>query len=50
MSMKGGLHARQHPRHPAGVDVADQTTLQGALDVQLLHGAVLDDADARFLG
>ena len=43
------LHAGQHARDLAEVDVADQAALERALDVQLLHGAVLDDRDARFL-
>ena len=49
MSMKAALHARQHARDLAEVDVADQPALERALDVQLLHGAVLDDGHARFL-
>ena len=44
------LHAGQHARHLADVDVADQAALQRALEVQLLHRAVLDDRDARLLG
>jgi len=44
------LHARQHARHLAEVDVADQAALERALDVQLLHGAVLDHGHARLLG
>jgi hypothetical protein len=46
---EGRLHARQHPRHAPGVDVADQAALERTLDVQLLHRAVLDDGHARFL-
>ena len=46
---EGRLHARQHARHLAKVDVADQATLQRALDVQLLHRAAFDDGHARFL-
>jgi hypothetical protein len=34
---EGGLHARQHARHLAQIDVAHQAALQRALDVQLLH-------------
>jgi hypothetical protein len=36
------LHARQHARDLAQVDVADQATLERTLDVQLLDGTVLD--------
>jgi hypothetical protein len=43
------LHAGQHPRHLAEVDVADQAALERTLDVQLLHRAVLDDGHARLL-
>ena len=46
---EGGLHAGQHARDLAGVDVADATALEFALEVQFLHRAVLDDGDARFL-
>src|SRR5471030_1827910 len=46
---KGRLHARQHPHHLAGVDVAGQAARQRALDVQLLHGALQDEGDAGFL-
>jgi hypothetical protein len=46
---EGALHARQHACHLAQVDVADQAALERALDVQLLHRAVLDDGHARFL-
>jgi hypothetical protein len=46
---EGRLHARQHARHLAQVDVAHQAALQRALDVQLLHGAQLDDGHAGFL-
>src|SRR3954452_2186971 len=31
------------------MDVADEASLERALDVQLLHGAALDDRDARLL-
>ncbi len=47
---EGGLHARQHARDLAQVDVAHQATLQGAFDVQLLHGAMLDHGHTGFLG
>jgi hypothetical protein len=46
---EGALHARQHAHHLAQVDVAHQAALERALDVQLLHRAVLDDGHARFL-
>ena len=46
---EGRLHAGQHPRHLAQVDVADDAPLQRALDVQLLDGAVLDDGHPRLL-
>ena len=39
---EGGLHARQHARDLAQVDVAHQAALRRAFDVQLLHGAMLD--------
>src|SRR6218665_2034023 len=38
---EGGLHARQHARDLAQVDVADQAAFERALDVQFLHRAVL---------
>ena len=43
------LHARQHARDAAEVDVADQAARARALDVQLLHDALLEHRDARFL-
>ena len=43
------LHAGQHARDLAGVDVADPAALERALEVQLLHRAVLDDGDAGLL-
>lgn len=46
---KGRLHARQHARDFAQIDVADETPLQRALHVQLLHRAVLDNRYPRFL-
>jgi hypothetical protein len=46
---EGRLHARQHARHLAQVDVADQPALQRALDVKLLHRAVLDQRHAGLL-
>ncbi len=47
---EGRLHAREHPRHLPGVDVADQAAARRALDVQLLGDARLHDGDAGFLG
>ena len=46
---EGRLHAGQHAHHLAEVDVAHQAALERAFDVQLLHGAILDDGDARLL-
>ena len=46
---KGRLHARQHPGHLAEIDISDQTALKGTLNVQFLHGAVLDDGDPCLL-
>jgi hypothetical protein len=46
---EGRLHAGQHARHLAEVDVADQATFERALDVQLLHRTVLDDRHPRLL-
>ena len=43
------LHAGQHAGDASGVDVADQPALQRAFDMELLHRAVLDHGDARFL-
>ena len=47
---KRRLHARQHPRHLAQIDVAHQAALKRALHVQLLHRAVLHNGHAGFLG
>ena len=47
---EGRLHARQHARHLAQVDVADQAALQRTLDVQLLHRAAFDHRHPGFLG
>ena len=44
------LHARQHPRHFAQLNIAHDTPLQAALDLHFLHRAVFHDRDARFLG
>ena len=46
---KGRLHARQHAHDFAQVHIADQAALQRALDLQLLHRAVLDHGDPGFL-
>ena len=46
---EGALHARQHARHLAQVDVADQAALERALEVELLQRAVLDHGHARLL-
>jgi hypothetical protein len=47
---EGRLHAGQHARDLAEVDVADQPALERALHVQLLDGAMLDQGDAGLLG
>ena len=47
---EGRLHAGQHARHLAEIDVADQAALQRALEMQFLDRAVLDDRHARLLG
>ena len=46
---KSRLHTRQHPRDLAHIHITHQAALQGALYVQLLHRAVLDDGHARLL-
>ncbi|MPN00155.1 hypothetical protein SDC9_147349 [bioreactor metagenome] len=46
---EGGLHAGQHARDLAQIDVADEPPLQRALHVQLLHGTILDNRHPRFL-
>ncbi len=43
------LHAGQHARDAAEIDVADEAPRAGALDVQLLHDALLEHRDAGFL-
>ncbi len=43
-----GLHARQHARHAALVDIADQPAAVGALEEDLLQHAVLDQRGAHF--
>ena len=44
------LHAGQHARDAAEVDVADEPARARALDVELLHDALLEHRDAGFLG
>ncbi|OIQ73769.1 hypothetical protein GALL_445890 [mine drainage metagenome] len=46
---EGRLHSRQHPRDLAQIDIADQSALQAAFDVQLLHRSMGDQRHARFL-
>jgi putative protease len=46
---EGRLHAGQHAHHAAEIDVADDAAAVGALDVQFLHHALLQQRDARFL-
>ena len=46
---KRTLHARQHARDATQVNVPDQAAGADALDVQLLHYALLEHGDARFL-
>ena len=46
---KSRLHAGQHPRDLTHIHITHQAALQGALYVQLLHRAVLDDGHARLL-
>jgi hypothetical protein len=43
------LHAGQHAAHAAEIDVAHQAAARVALDVQLLHGALLGDRHPRLL-
>ena len=43
------LHAGQHAHDLAEIDVADPAARQRALDVKLLHRALLDECDPRFL-
>ena len=45
---EGGLHAGQHARHAALVQVAGEAAPAGALDEQLLQHAVLEQRRARF--
>ena len=40
---KGRLHARQHARHPALVEVADQALATGPLDEDFLQHTVVDE-------
>ena len=46
---EGRLHARKHAAHAPEVDVADEAAARVALDVQLLHRALLGDRHPRFL-
>ena len=46
---KSGLHARQHAGNFAQVDVADQATLQRALQVDFLHRPLFHHRHAGFL-
>ena len=46
---EGRLHAGQHAAHAAEVDVADEAAAGAALDVQLLHRALLGHRHPRFL-
>ena len=43
------LHAREHARHLAHVDIAHQPAARRALDVQFLRDAALHHGDPRFL-
>ena len=43
------LHARQHAHHAPHINVADPAARRGALDLHLLHNALLYDSDPRFL-
>ena len=45
---KGGLHAGQHPHHLAFVNVANNATALGTLDMHLLQNTVLYHGHARF--
>ena len=45
---EGRLHAWQHARHLAEVDVAGQPAGDFALEVKLLHRALLNQRDANF--
>jgi len=46
---EGRLHSREHAAHAAQIDVADQPAAGRALDVQLLHRALLGHRHPRFL-
>ena len=43
------LHSRQHAGNAAIIDIPDNAAAAGALDVQLLHRALLDDGNPGFL-
>jgi hypothetical protein len=47
---EGGLHAGQHLRHPALVDVANDAALAFPLDEDLDDLVVLEDGDPRVVG
>ena len=44
------LHAGQHARDATQVDVPDEPPRARALDMELLHDALLEHRDAGFLG
>jgi hypothetical protein len=46
---EGGLHAGQDPDNLPQVHMTNQAALERALDMQLLHGAVLHHGDPTFL-
>jgi hypothetical protein len=46
---EGRLHAGQHTRDLAEVDIADQAALERALDQHVLHRALLDHGDPGLL-
>ena len=46
---KGRLHAWQHPHDLAEIHIAHPSARQRALDVKLLHRALLNEGNAGFL-
>ena len=46
---KRGLHARQHTHHLAEIDIPNASARQGALHMQFLHGALLNESHPRLL-
>jgi hypothetical protein len=48
--MKGALHAGQHARDAAEIDVADEAPALERSMCRFLHDALLEHGDARFLG